>query len=290
MSLTVLANSLGISHKGSNGFSVCTLPDVCKTPTPGGPVPTPYPNFAESGSLTGGTTTVKLDGGNMAAHKPSEYAMSTGDEPGTLGGVTSSTFKKQTNWITCSLDVRFEGQGVCRLTDKQFHNNKNTVNCAGDFELAAIAAALKAIAQACDEAVNKAWDDAHPKGPKHNNCYGSSGGTMYDSKTGNMVDKPVQVKLGELKEDCVQANTPPNDYMKWQQDFDAAGQPCSGPSRGGARPDILIVGPGGLKDIQAVMDLKFPCPSEAKKPGRWREGQQEKYRRLFKVEPTLVFP
>jgi uncharacterized protein DUF4150 len=131
---TVFANSLGISHKASNGFSIATIPDVCKTPSPGGPIPLPYPNFAQSNSLTNGTLTVKLDGGNMAAHKPSEYAISTGDEAGTVGGVTSNTFKRQTNWISFSFDVSFEGEGICRLADKKFHNNKNTVSCGGDFE------------------------------------------------------------------------------------------------------------------------------------------------------------
>src|SRR5215472_10527966 len=99
---TVSANGLKISHKGSGGVSIATLPDVCKTPTPGGPVPMPYPNTAYSNTLDNGTTTVLLDGGNMAAIKGSEYSTSIGDEPGTAGGVTSSTFKKETAWITYS--------------------------------------------------------------------------------------------------------------------------------------------------------------------------------------------
>ena len=38
------------------------VPDVCKTPSPGGPVPIPYPNIAQSVTLAKGTTTVKADG------------------------------------------------------------------------------------------------------------------------------------------------------------------------------------------------------------------------------------
>lgn len=290
MSVTVKVNDLTVSHKGSNGFSIATLPDVCKTPTPGGPVPIPYPNIARSGDLADGTNTVKADGGNMIAIKGSHYQMSTGDEPGTVGGVTSNTFKKETDWITYSFDVTMEGGNVCRLTDKKFHNHKNTIDAMGDQEIDLIAAALREIAKACDAAVNKAWDDAHPKGPKHNDCTAPMGETMWDRKKGKLVDKPVRVKLGELKEQCVQENTPPNDSRVWQQNFDRNGVASDHPSRGGARPDLLIVGPGGLSEIEAVIDLKFPCPSEARKPGQWSEGQEEKYTEMFGKMPRLVYP
>jgi len=89
----ILVNSLGLTYKSTIGMSIATLPDVCKTPSPAGPVPIPYPNFADQSSLDKGTKTVMAKG-NMIAIKGSEYSMSTGDEPGTAGGVTSSTFKK----------------------------------------------------------------------------------------------------------------------------------------------------------------------------------------------------
>src|SRR4051794_9165227 len=123
------ANSL--CHKGSSGITTATLPDVCKTPSPGGPVPLPYPNIAMSSDLAKGTTTVVVDGGNMAAIKGSEFSMSTGDEPGTAGGVTSSTFKKEATWILYSFDVKLDGQNACRLTDKMFQNHQNTADMAG---------------------------------------------------------------------------------------------------------------------------------------------------------------
>lgn len=291
MSITVSVNGLSVSHKGSGGVSIATVPDVCKTPTPGGPVPMPYPNIARSGDLADGTTTVTADGGNMIAIKGSHYQMSTGDEPGTLGGVTSNTFKKETDWITYSFDVKMDGGNVCRLTDKKFHNHKNTIDAMGDLEMQTVVAALKIVAQACDTAVNEAWDEEHdPEGPKHNECWAPSGEKMWDKEKREEVDKPVQVKLGELKEQCVQAHTPPNDYMVWQQNFDKSGKPAAHPSSGGARPDLLITGPGGLTEIVGVVDLKFPCPSEAKKEGRWKRGQAEKYREMFKVDPVLVFP
>ena len=42
MTVTIANGSLSIAHQGSNGVAAATVPDVCKTPTPGGPVPTPY--------------------------------------------------------------------------------------------------------------------------------------------------------------------------------------------------------------------------------------------------------
>jgi hypothetical protein len=131
MSVTININNLSLCHKGSNGISTATVPDVCKTPSPGGPVPVPYPNIAMSSDLVEGTTTVEADGGNMCANYGSQFSKSTGDEPGTVGGVVSGTFIKEASWITFSFDVKLEGKGACRLTDKMFHNHQNTVNMGG---------------------------------------------------------------------------------------------------------------------------------------------------------------
>jgi len=124
-------------HKGDQWMSIATVPDVCKTPTPGGPVPMPYPNISQASSLSGGTTTVKVDGGNMAAIKGSKFSMSSGDEPGTIGGVKSNTFKQASTWILYSFDVKLEGQNACRFTDKKFQNNENTVDAGGVIPLVA---------------------------------------------------------------------------------------------------------------------------------------------------------
>lgn len=74
---------------------------------------------------------MKADGGNMCAINGSEFMKSTGDEPGCIGGVGSGTFKMEAAWITYSFNVKLEGEGACRLTDKMFHNHNNTANMAG---------------------------------------------------------------------------------------------------------------------------------------------------------------
>ncbi len=141
MPVTIKVNGVANSlvHKGSNGISVATIPDVCKTPSPGGPVPIPYPNISQSATLAKGTTTVKADGGMMIANKGSEFSLSNGDNAGVAGGVKSSTFMKESTWILYSFDVKMDGKGACRLTDKKFQNHENTADLGGCTQLPVIA-------------------------------------------------------------------------------------------------------------------------------------------------------
>ncbi len=116
-------NIRGFVHKGSGGMSL-VFPDVCKTPTPGGPVPIPYPNIGQSSDTSQGTTTIKADG-NMIMNKGAKYMISSGDEPGTIGGVMSNTVKQECEYLLYSFDVMLEGKNVCRMGDMLWHNKKN---------------------------------------------------------------------------------------------------------------------------------------------------------------------
>ena len=128
----VNGKSNSLAHKGCMGFAKSTLPDVCKTPSPGGPVPIPYPVIVSlSNDLKKGSKNVKFDGNNSAAIKGSEYSRCTGDEPGTAGGVKSSTNMKEATWILYSFDVKIEGKNACRLSDKMMMNHKNTACLSG---------------------------------------------------------------------------------------------------------------------------------------------------------------
>lgn len=100
------------------------FPDVCKTPTPGGPIPIPYPNIGKSSDTSQGSTTVKADG-QMIMLKGSKYKMTAGDEAGTVGGVVSSSFKGEAEFMLYSFDVKVDGKNVCRMGDPLFHNKKN---------------------------------------------------------------------------------------------------------------------------------------------------------------------
>ena len=123
MPSTVYANSRGVDHKGSGGMST-VLPDVCKTPTPAGPVPIPYPNIGTASTTSGGPTTVKVDG-QMPMVKGAKYSMTSGDEAGSAGGVLSSKIKGEAEYMLYSFDVKFDGKNACRQGDPLFHNSKN---------------------------------------------------------------------------------------------------------------------------------------------------------------------
>lgn len=166
MPITVKVNGVSntLVHKGSSGVSAATLPDVCKTPP--GPVPIPYPNVSYSATLAKGTTTVHADGGMMIAIKGSEFSTSIGDEPGVAGGVKSGTVMKESTWITYSFDVKIEGEGACRLTDKKFQNHGNTVDAAGEMQ-AALSAFMDKICPIICEIVEKMKKGEKPPNGKN---------------------------------------------------------------------------------------------------------------------------
>jgi hypothetical protein len=163
--------------------------------------------------LQNGTTTVFAKG-KMIAIKGSEYSTSFGDEPGTLGGVTSSTFKKETAWITYSFDVKLDGANACRHTDKKFHNHKNTVDLAGNIDPALLAMgvqALQAMVCECDDQVVAEPDDTCPTlGAKKHECMNNKisqhrpppklqGEVAYNRATGQPATPPStrQMLIGE---------------------------------------------------------------------------------------------
>lgn len=123
MAQTTFANTRGIAHKGSGGMSM-VFPDVCKTPTPGGPVPIPYLNIGQASDTSKGPKTVLTDG-KMPMVKEAQYSKSSGDEPGTAKGVLSSDQMGVCEFMMYSFDLKFEGKNVCRLGDPLFHNKKN---------------------------------------------------------------------------------------------------------------------------------------------------------------------
>jgi hypothetical protein len=125
MPVTVGVNFLSVVHKSSSGVSIA-FPDVCKTPSPAGPIPIPYPNIAKSSDTAKGTKKVKCDGESTCV-KDSNFKMSTGDEAGSAGGgVVSNKIKGKAEFILFSFDVKFEGKNVARAFDLMLHNDKNT--------------------------------------------------------------------------------------------------------------------------------------------------------------------
>lgn len=258
MSITVKVNgdNNSVAHKGCSGFAKSTLPDVCKTPSPGGPVPVPYPVIISMASdLANGTTTVKADGGNSIAIKGSEFSRCSGDEPGTAGGVKSSTNMKEATWILYAFTVKMEGKNACRLGDKLFMNHENTACLGGWTELPVLPKnldpdALVACAIWCCDQVT------------------------YRQTKGKTRKKDCQ-RLGTKKHSCVHHTIKSygNSEVQSAPRFGDTGALQAPPSllkeaakmRGRASasyltPDVLITPPGGKPRI---VDAKFPCPDRA---------------------------
>lgn len=104
--------------------------DACKTPSPAGPVPLPYPNIAMV--MQANSTSAKVKFMNMAAvTTKSEIPMSSGDEPGVAGGVVSSRFKGPVSFKTGSSSVKIEGEKAVHLTSMTGHNGSNANMPAG---------------------------------------------------------------------------------------------------------------------------------------------------------------
>jgi hypothetical protein len=120
---SVFVNGRGVVHQSSGGLST-VFPDVCKTPSPAGPVPIPYPNVGKAADTSGGPPSVTIDG-SMPMVKSARYAVTSGDEAGSAGGVVSGVVAGEAEFSMYSFDVKLEGRNVCRLGDSLMHNKKN---------------------------------------------------------------------------------------------------------------------------------------------------------------------
>jgi hypothetical protein len=124
MPATVIVNFMTVVHSMSNGMAMF-FPDACKTPTPGGPIPIPYPNIAQSNLVSDGTTTVKADGVPLCV-QDSKFAMSAGDEAGSAGGgVVTNMIKGKAEFMNFSFDVKADGKMVARLMDPMIGNEQS---------------------------------------------------------------------------------------------------------------------------------------------------------------------
>jgi Domain of unknown function (DUF4150) len=109
------------------------FPDVCKTPAPpGSPIPLPYPNIAslaQASPVTDAAGKELLVGpaGDHALLKSSTVSTSTGDEPGSVGGVKSGGTKAACSFTQASASVVYgpAGDGLVRFLDTTDQNGGN---------------------------------------------------------------------------------------------------------------------------------------------------------------------
>jgi hypothetical protein len=110
---------------------LCSVfPDVCKTPTPAGPVPIPYPNLSQP-TLAVNTSIKVLITAMPVVTLKSQIPMSNGDEAGSLGGVVSGVFIGPTTFSKGSMKVFVEGMPCVHLTSMTKHNGMSPNNPVG---------------------------------------------------------------------------------------------------------------------------------------------------------------
>jgi uncharacterized Zn-binding protein involved in type VI secretion len=153
MGAKVNVNMRTVVHKDSGGVATA-FPDVCKTPSPAGPVPIPYPNVAKSSDTAQGSSTVSMDG-NPVMLKGSVFSTSTGDEAGSAGGVASGTTKGKAEFINYSFDVIVEGKNVARLGDMMLQNKGSAPNTPPFPE---VQPPLVVVPPAQEQASDQEWD------------------------------------------------------------------------------------------------------------------------------------
>lgn len=113
-----------VASVSSGHTSVSTGPtDVCKTPSPGGPVPVPYPNVAASATPGPGFTTKTFAMGTPIWTKNGKSALSNGDNAGVALGVISNKVMGMCEITSASNDVEAEGGGLVRTLDASDSNN-----------------------------------------------------------------------------------------------------------------------------------------------------------------------
>jgi hypothetical protein len=97
----------------TGGGMSMAFPDVCKVPSPAGPIPTPFPNVAQLTMANPGTCSTKVKIMNMPVFvQKSQIPLSSGDEPGVAGGVVSGVFINTMKPMMAKPKVQVEGSPI----------------------------------------------------------------------------------------------------------------------------------------------------------------------------------
>lgn len=111
------------------GPGICQAPmDVCKVPTPAGPVPAPFVNIAMAAQINPATASPNVRFANLpAANTMSMILMSSGNE-GSAGGVVSGMVKGPARYTLGSAIVSVNGLPAARLNSMVQQNGTPAAN------------------------------------------------------------------------------------------------------------------------------------------------------------------
>ncbi|RLB64650.1 MAG: type VI secretion protein [Deltaproteobacteria bacterium] len=113
------------STKGGGQYATTGPTDVCKTPSPAGPVPLPYPNLAMCASASGAVSKVKISKKETLV-QGSKVPTSNGDNAGVAGGIKSNVFMQAVEPKVFSGKVYAKGKKVTFAFATSAHNGSNS--------------------------------------------------------------------------------------------------------------------------------------------------------------------
>lgn len=102
------------------GQNFC-FPDVCKTPSPAGPIPIPYPDIASPMTAMPACYTI-LMGGAPAHSIAARPALSNGDNAGVAGGLISNMFMGPSQTLIGSTCLLLQGMPAAKMLGMTGHN------------------------------------------------------------------------------------------------------------------------------------------------------------------------
>ena len=128
MSQNVYANGREVSATKDSNQILGAMPDVCMSPPPppAGPIPIPYPNFANPSATSNGARRVQIGSAAVGIKNNSNFKQCNGDEAATKSfgmNVGSHCIQGKTVAQAWSFDVKFEGKNALRLLDLTTNNN-----------------------------------------------------------------------------------------------------------------------------------------------------------------------
>lgn len=117
-------SSKSLARKQPGWLVVSVLPDVCKTPIGGSPVPVPYPVVAKLDQAVSITPSIKTNSHPLVVFDKSKVPSTLGDQAGRLLGIKSNTVGANCYPKEHSPDVFADNKWVVRLGDTFWMNGK----------------------------------------------------------------------------------------------------------------------------------------------------------------------
>jgi hypothetical protein len=124
---------MGFPITTTTGGICFAFPDVCNTQVGPATVPLPYPNIGQlsdaqdTSTKAGDQGAVEVGGKPVVLADQSKIQTSTGDEAGSIGGITSGVTKGEVKFTRGSATVQIHGKAVVRMFDPTTQNKGNAV-------------------------------------------------------------------------------------------------------------------------------------------------------------------